>query len=385
MWRLQESWFLYFHLLILTLLPWLSLPLSFTPPYCSHGDLRIDRAIPNLTPEETGKVSHLKKLIVLVRHGSRTPYGKLTCWKDYDTIWTDCGVTEMIVPAGSIDTPLDPPLSMWRFRKLFDGSQNLLGGNCETGQLIKEGYRQELQLGQNLKDKFIGSDDVSRGDFKLFATDDYVQAVNPDRVYFRSDNMQRTLLSAQTLLSGMFPSTSSYSEEVIIDWHTGDYALDQIYPNSRVCPALKSIKDAAMGIKSYTQWMTSSKPLEDTLNLILGGIDQWNWSNILDCFMTTVCSGRGELPMGVDDQIFNLTVQHVEESFARVALFNNSYWSKMAMQKLTNEMRDEIIKSVKNDEDARKFMLYGAHDTTLMPFLAALLGENWNRKWVRSV
>ena len=377
---IQRSWHLYVS--ILSLLPWLCLPLSFAPLYCSHGDLRSDRAIPKLTHEESAKVSHLKQLVVLIRHGARTPYSKLTCWKGYDTVWNDCGVSEMVVPSDSYTDPMHLPLSKWLFRKVFDGSPTWLGGNCQTGQLIEEGYRQELQLGQALKDKFIGSDDSSKGDFKLFATDDYVQAVGSDHVYFRSDNLERTFLSAQTLLSGMFPSTSSYSKEVIIDWHTGDYALDQIYPNSRVCPALTSIKEAAIATASYTAWNASSRALEETLGSILGGAQEWNWSDILDCLMTTVCSGRGKLPTGIDDQIFNLTVQYVEESFARVSLFNDSYWSKVAMQNLTSGIRKEIIKSVENEENALKFMLYGAHDTTLMPFLAALLGENWDGRWV---
>ena len=372
-------------LLALFWLFWKSLPLSFVPSYCSNEDLVNEREVPKLTLDEASKVSHLKQLIVLVRHGARTPYAKLTCWRGYDTKWNDCGVTELIVPSNSSTAPLEPPLSKWLFRKLFDGSPNWLGGNCQTGQLIEEGYSQELQLGSILKNKYVGFDDASRGDFKLFATDDYVQAVDPNRVYFRSDNMERTLLSAQTLLSGMFPSSSSSlssQKEVIIDWHTGDYSLDQIYPNSKVCPALNAISDRAMATDSFVEWMASSKHLEETLDFVLGGAEEWNWSNMLDCLMTTVCSGRGNLPTGINDNIFNQSVHHVEESYARVSLFNNSYWAKVAMQNLTSSIRKEIVKSIENEETALKFMLYGAHDTTLMPFLAALLGKNWDRKWV---
>ena len=53
-----------------------------------------------------------------------------------------------------------------------------------------------------LKNKFIGEDNKSIGDFKLFK-DNLIDNIDMDKqLYFRSDNLERTLSSGQALLSG---------------------------------------------------------------------------------------------------------------------------------------------------------------------------------------
>lgn len=49
---------------------------------------------------------------------------------------------------------------------------------------------------------------------------------------FRSDDEQRTLMSGQIVINNIF----DIKDEEVLDWHTGDYSLDQISPNERVCP-----------------------------------------------------------------------------------------------------------------------------------------------------
>ena len=44
------------------------------------------------------------------------------------------------------------------FRKVYDAFTNELGGdNCMTGQLLKEGYRQETENGNILKSAYINN------------------------------------------------------------------------------------------------------------------------------------------------------------------------------------------------------------------------------------
>jgi hypothetical protein len=47
------------------------------------------------------------------------------------------------------------------------------------------------------------------------------------------------------------------------------------------------------------------------------------------------------------------------------------------------DMRTRIQAAVDGDSSALKFALWSAHDTSIMPFLAALLGDSWDRKWAR--
>ena len=55
-------------------------------------------------------------------------------------------------------------------------------------------------------------------------------------------------------------------------WHTGDYNLDQIYPNSYVCPRLDTLAEAAYATPDWiAENSTSSiKQLNSDLNTIWG-------------------------------------------------------------------------------------------------------------------
>ena len=89
----------------------------------------------------------------------------------------------------------------------------------------------------------------------------------------------------------------AYSD-VIVDWHTGDYVLDQIYANSFTCPDLNYMQGIAEQSSEFISWNNSAAntKLVESLDGIFGtGI--WTWSNALDCVMTAVCTGR-QIPNG---------------------------------------------------------------------------------------
>ena len=57
------------------------------------------------------------------------------------------------------------------------------------------------------------------------------------------------------------------SDEVIVPWHTGDYNLDQIYPNSQVCPRLNTLEDVAYASSAWVAENTSAEITQLTANL----------------------------------------------------------------------------------------------------------------------
>jgi hypothetical protein len=164
---------------------------------------------------------------IVHRHGARTPYDQFSCWKGYDIEWIDCNVTELMIPSPSSKAQNRP--SPWLFRKLYDAGDNLLGGNCLTGQLLIEGYHQLESLGRILRAAYLQGPDADS--LKLFPTSIWTE-LDQAEIYLRSDDETRTLMSGQVMVHTMF----DISEEVIVDWHTEDYRLDQIYPNSFACP-----------------------------------------------------------------------------------------------------------------------------------------------------
>lgn len=176
-------------------------------------------------------------------------------------------------------------------------------------------------------------------------------------------------------------------------WHTGDYNLDQIYPNSRVCPRLNNLEDTIYASEAWLEHLSSAAlvNLNQQLDAIFGK-GYWDWGGVLDCLMTTVCTDR-EIPDGptgsgaMSQSIFDNTVKEVEfrESFLNV--YNNSQWSKLAMGNTAWHVRtnlDNIMKRLPTSFGSAgplRFALFSGHDTTIIPFLAAILGDSWDGLW----
>ena len=183
---------MYLYVLLITV-PVLSdfLPNTLTVPYCAvtSSTFLNTRQIPPLSNTDAAKVSTLKQVQVITRHGARTTSAIEKCWENYNVPWNNCNVTELSGPSNSYTSNKVSPSI---FRKLFNGSPNILGGNCETAQLISEGYEQQKMLGRILRDTYIGN---SR--FNLFTTNQWGIEAHDKNVYLRSDNIERTLLSGQ--------------------------------------------------------------------------------------------------------------------------------------------------------------------------------------------
>jgi 2-phosphoxylose phosphatase len=170
---------------------------DYYPEYCLK-DLS-QREIPPLSANEQLRVKSLVQVQVLVRHGARTPYAKFSCWKDYDVTWNNCNVTELM-EASPVNSGQDRP-APWLFRKVYDGSDNYLGYSCYTGQLISEGYNQEIQVGRYLQEAYLNNPSSS---LNLFNTTIWTDINTDEEVYLRSDDEQRTLMSGQILLHTFF-------------------------------------------------------------------------------------------------------------------------------------------------------------------------------------
>ena len=355
------------------------------PAYCNEDPT--NSTITPLTGDELALVKSLKQVQVMLRHGARTPWGLEPCWKDYDVSWNDCNVTELMLASPAIypyDSQVVP--EPWLFRKVYDAFTSDLGGlNCLTGQLLAKGYDQEQENGRILAKQYLNQTDSA---FNLFDTNLWAN-INPEELFLRSDDEQRTLMSGQTVLSTLFDVT----KDNIVTWHTGDIDIDQIAPNSVACPALTGVQALAMASPPYLEQNSSERinNLTSQLDNILGQ-GYWNWYNVIDCFMTTVCTDR-EIPANQDtgaavtDEIFNATITQVEYTYAYNSNYNHSRFAKLGMGHTIYEMRTRLQAAVSNDADAIKFGMWSAHDTSIMPLLSALLeyeGTNaWDQHWAQ--
>lgn len=175
--------------------------------------------------------------------------------------------------------------------------------------------------------------------------------------------------------------------------------MDQIYPNSGVCPRLNTLSTEIYATNDFIKENTSAEivTLSNNLDQILGQ-GQWSWNYIFDCMMTTVCTGRpipdGNAATGVtmNDAIFNATINQVAFQESYLNLYSDSEWAKLAMGNTAWHIRNYLVNRMDNITGVAttttddwpnpfKFVLFSAHDTTLISLLAAICSKSWDRQW----
>ena len=316
----------------------------FYPPYCSTPEEMRTRVIPPLvsTYPDVGD-TRLMHATAIIRHGARTPYANdIPCWDGFwestDTGVWDCELTSFLSPPSpreireeeeSSETSSFPPAAvhgnnstvsgggsdaMFLFEKKYDALQkpqhNLLNGTCQLGQLLLRGYDQELFTGKLLREAYAydGSaksipHDIRMRLLDLSDTDQppYLEPV----LRYRADDDERTLLSGQILLRGLFGEQfvrhleTHNGEHPIIPLHTADRVRDILAPSTRECPRLKQLQEAIENDPDgeYQKYLNTDEvvQLQNFMQDVLGNKDV-----ALDCLMTTICTDR-TLPTAIND------------------------------------------------------------------------------------
>jgi len=432
------------------------------PPYCSIPEEMEKRAVPPLQGDSNSDSSKLIHVTALIRHGARTPFAsapEYQCWNgfwdDHETgIW-NCDLKTYVSPpaatkekkefdseGGLIEEEPD-----FLFEKRYDAltintdrTGNELNGTCQKGQLLMRGYDQELQNGLHLRqayfydgdntaDEHAASDprmrlwDVTknsnegRRESTPVIGDPTKHIFQEPNLHYRADDEQRTLMSGQVLLRGLFEPellSTGDDEAAIIRLHTADYPIDVLHINQAVCPKTTALFDEAYASDEYKRWIENSEEVNIVKKFAKEelGMDVIPYT-ILDCLMTTICTDR-TLPASLNDYDGSLgptpwnefvessSTSAMEEGsedytamFERIANFaiknftfsykyNNAAYPKLGMGPLWKEIMANIlpiIDSANNppsDTPPPKLALFSGHDTTLMPILATLGDKVWD-------
>ncbi|CAN0217812.1 unnamed protein product, partial [Ectocarpus sp. 6 AP-2014] len=351
--------------------------LSSYPGYCAK-DMDLN-SIPSLDDSVQasfgGGVSlddvELLQVHAMIRHGARGPYTKPRCWEGYAESW-DCNVTEVVSPSLSADDGGVGATGL--FRKLYDAypSDNALSGTCMAGQLLDEGYEQEQANGRHLRDAYLCGNPSCLAAANATAK----QLQDSGALYLRSDDEQRTVMSGQILTASMLNVSGA-----VLDWHTGDDQYDYLAPNLETCPRLGELSGEALNDPS---WIEVTSSWENTaLNESMTSVWEQEvvWWDVLDCLMTTACTGR-ELPEELTDEVFAAAVDFSTQTMVQEASFNDAAYGKLAMAKLTREIRERMAGAM-NGTSPLKFILLSGHDTTFIPLMAAVAPSAWDGTWPR--
>lgn len=400
------------------------------PPYCSTPEEMAHRKIPLL-----GQIDDIDTKIIhvtaIIRHGARTPYaGHLSCWDDYYTnietaVW-DCNLTTYtsppppnhILPQYTNDN--NNNIGMLLFEKKYNALynppilSNELNGTCQVGQLILQGYQQEIINGQYLRDAYVYTNEDYKHDPRM----KLLQSNNSDNssyiwdpLYYRTDDDQRTVMSGQILLRSLFHNEIQHyynttNQYPIISVHTADRNRDIVDPNENICPRLYEIRKDIEESNEYIKMNQSTEfiILRQFQNDILKKPNPYKDMDAIDCLMTTICTDR-TLPIPVNDYngINNTNNKNDNEydiiygtnRFQRLidmetllygytASANNGEYSKLGIGPLWSEIIDHIYPHIdENNNNINKTLLsiFSGHDTTLIPLLISLGTNVWDGIW----
>jgi len=269
-------------------------------------------------PSLAQNASTLRLLQVLFRHGDRNP---LTAY------------------------PEDPYGSYWTQQGL--------------GELTSLGKQQHYELGQYLRTRYEG-----------FLQVDY----NPDYVYVRSTDVDRTLMSALTDLAGLYPPTSDQLWDENLDWqpipvHTVPTTADLVLDSDSLCPRYYLQHVETLASTAVLEFMLENEALIQLLENYLGAraedLDQvWHMFDVINI-----------------ERMKNFSLPDwVEEQWEQLEAINVMYFYELFPNHITQRLRGgplvkEWIQNMNNtiaDADTTQFFVYSAHDSTIVSVQQAL-------------
>jgi len=341
--------------------------------YCGKNPLK---PVPSIPPLETTD-ANLIQVEVLIRHGDRSSFAwysppaslgtRKQCWPGDTAAW-NCTVNYLTYPGLSRVAPsISQPDRL--YRKLYDNDKNILAGNCDVGQLTSKGYHQQIVNGKMIRNYYVD---------KMSFLPENITEDNLSTFYIRSDDVPRTVMSAEGLLQGLYPVEPNITRPLMVDIHTRSLDLSVLTVNPTLCPRIGQVLEEAMQSANYTQFIQNTVvPLVNKLSNILGvtvPIDHID--DLVDCSNGYFCHNF-PLHSGIDLSI----IQIMESAAVWIENYINSYPTptynaKRGIGFLIAEMYghlDAKLRSYRSGQpsDEPNFLLWSGHDTSIMPFLMA--------------
>ncbi|XP_078664290.1 prostatic acid phosphatase-like isoform X3 [Branchiostoma floridae x Branchiostoma belcheri] len=237
------------------------------------------------------------------------------------------------------------------------------------GQLSQEGMRQHHELGMFLKDRYVKPD---------FLNSSYSRY----QIHVQSTDVDRTLMSAQADLSGLFPPAGEQVWNPDIPWqpipvHTRPVKTDEVLrPMDVPCPKYTKLT------AEFLQNDPELKRLEEENKEFLQDVRLWTgWQEEVDdlrmadlTFDALLCekAHNRPLPGWATPEVY-ARLQELS-AFGMFSLFRGKERSRLTGGTLLGEMVKNMTQAKEGTlPDSRlKLIMYSAHDTTLAALHSAL-------------
>jgi len=316
--------------------------------------------IPKLDQQQREGVE-LKQVHLFIRHGDRLPANSAPCWPNDEAVW-ECEVTTGYVPNVDFPTTL--------FRKVFVPGKNEFAGNCYVGQLTPKGYYQHIANGRDIRTAYI--------ERIPFLSEKLVKS----ELFLRSDDEPRTMQSAQTLISGIYPNEFHKQQKnpPVLDIYTRDLQIDNIEPNPNICPRLCDLWFEAKQREEFqTHLKTITQPLIDEVSSRLG-FNIPSLSAVIDCAITHTCHSY-PIPAKLDPELLGRVRDEVVFQYQYFFSYPNATENaNFGIGFLLSDFHAFLMNlTVQEREIPPKLVVWSGHDTTLLPILLAF--DVWDGDW----
>jgi len=300
----------------------------------------------------------LVQVQLIFRHGARTPYGDIP--NNY-AVW-NCTLDMLEIPYnGEVSQVTLPRI----FRKNYILGEEGILGNCAQGELTINGYYEHVNLGAQLRKTYIDKFHLLDEEF------------NPEQIYIRSTDIERTFQSAEAHMHGFYPPpTRKSSGTNVIDIFTVEQSVEYLTPMAN-CPAFMQSCNAVQNTSLWAKKMQEYNPLMQQLENVWNSTAFPWWIGLFGILESRIFNGIA-FPPGVDQQVYEdieaLCCWQIQQ------LYGNPEYMPLGIGLFIQEIRNNIIDLIYEGETDPRYFIYSAHDTSVA-FVAIALGIFSGEAW----
>ncbi|KJE90911.1 hypothetical protein CAOG_02144 [Capsaspora owczarzaki ATCC 30864] len=315
----------------------------------------------------------LKQVQLITRHGDRTPVNIMPDDAATYNLCSEFAVSGMTSNDGSATLTQANVLKFPLLDKANPYQDAIWQGNCIDGQLTSKGITQLRTLGSQLRGIYV--------DKLKFLEGDYMPAT--PTLYARSTDYWRTQQSAESLLSGLFPTLKG--ELYPVPLHTVPSSAETMASNPGACPNLATVQALMSASAGWQNHLSSNQALLDRLNTAFDTDWQGGFDHFFDNLQVRTCNN---LPLPCSRQNPGTPCVSAQDAQSTFALgdweyaytflnYNQTVMAKLGIGAFSATLRDTLQSAVSGNKSQYNFYYYSGHDSTIGAVLGAFNISGW--------